>query len=191
MRTLLLHPILPPRLLSTSWTSIWKLADKKAFLPAVCCSFKPTLILCPPAENWLLEEAGSPWEELAKVSVQELVPSCLFPCLSQISVEEGKPFPLPLTWLSFLLPQRWQSWWRECKWSGLYFETFLELLHLPSSAGPLFVCVLKFYPWHCFQTWNTLQFSWEPFKLLDSLFPARLSSFSECTLIAWVPSELC
>lgn len=93
LRTLLLHPILPLQGLSMSWRGIWKFADSKAFLQAVCSAFKLTLILCPPAENWLLEKAGSPCAELSKLSVKEL---CLFSCLRQVFVEEGKSFSLPL-----------------------------------------------------------------------------------------------
>lgn len=74
LRTLLLHPILPLQGLSMSWRGIWKFADSKAFLRAVCSAFRPTLILCPPAENWLLEKAGSPCAELSKLSVKELLP---------------------------------------------------------------------------------------------------------------------
>lgn len=74
LRTLLLHPVLPLRGLSVSWRGIWKFADSEAFLQAVCSAFKPTLILCPPAENWLLEKAGSPCTELSKLWVKELLP---------------------------------------------------------------------------------------------------------------------
>lgn len=36
----------------------------------------------------------------------------------------------------------------------------------------IFLCT-KVYPWHCFQTWNSLQFSQEPFELLEQSFPSR------------------
>lgn len=182
-RTLLLHPSLPLQGLSTSWKGIWKLADNKAFLPALCSYFKPTLILCPPAEKWLLEEAASPWEELAKVSVKELVPSCLFSCLSQASVEAGKPFPWPCPCSSFLFPQPWQRSWREGKWNSLCLETFSELLHLLSSAGSLFVCVLK-PPQMLSQPFILLRFPcWPPEQLspwpLQPLMPTSWSASAQ------------
>lgn len=74
LRTSLFHPILPLRGLSVSWRGIWKFADSEAFLQAVCSAFKASLILCPPAENWLLEKAGSPCAELSKLWVSKLMP---------------------------------------------------------------------------------------------------------------------
>lgn len=163
-----------PEKASGSWLTI---------LPALCSYFKPTLILCPPAEKWLLEEAASPWEELAKVSVKELVPSCLFSCLSQASVETGKPFPWPCTCSSFLFPQPWQRSWREGKWNSLCLETFSELLHLLSSAGSLFVCVLK-PPQMLSQPFILLRFPcWPPEQLspwpLQPLMPTSWSASAQ------------
>lgn len=177
MRTLLLHPILPPQGLSTSWTSIWKLADNKVFLPAVCCSFKPTLILRPPAESWLLEEDGSPWEELAKLAVKELVPSCLFSCLSQIAVEEGKPFPLPLNLPALFAATTLAEEMKGMQVKWLWLWNFLRTSSLAFFCR-IFICLYtKVYPWHCFQTWNSLQFSREPFELLGQSFPSRTVIF--------------
>lgn len=129
------------------------------------------------------------WRNWQKFQWKSLSPLSL--CLSQISVQEGKPFLLPLPCPSFLLPQPWQKRWQECKWRGLCFETFSELHHLLLQG--LFLCT-KVYPWHCFQN-GILDSAVEsqPFELLGQSFPSRTVtlfwSHFDCSGAFWGPLE--
>lgn len=155
-----------------------ELADSKAFLPAVCCcSFKPTFILCAPAEL----AAGKGWVSFGGIGKTFGERTCLlFPCASARSLcKKGNLFYCHFLALPFFLPQPWQRRWQEGN-EGSFVLSFFRPPSLASAGS--FLCT-KAYPWEFPKMKYLLGTS--PLNYLDSLFPAGLSPFLVTLWLFW------
>lgn len=162
-----------------------ELADSKAFLPAVCCcSFKPTFILCAPAEL----AAGKGWVSFGGIGKTFGERTCLlFPCASARSLcKKGNLFYCHFLALPFFLPQPWQRRWQEGNEGSFVLELFQTSI---TCFCRVFFCVLK--PTHeSFQ--NEIPVGNQPFELLGQSFPSRTVPFSghtDCSGAFWGPLE--
>lgn len=169
-----------------SCTSIWKLADNKAFLPAVCCSFKPTLILCAPAELAAGKERVS-FGEIGKNFSERACP--LFPCASARSLcKKGNLFYCHFLALPFYCHSPGRGDDRNASEGVFVLKLFLNFI---TCFCRVFFCVLKStHDTVSKMEYLTVQLRASHLNYLDSLFPAGQSPFSDNTLIALVPSEV-